>query len=187
MPYSKPWMSYDDQLAQLKQRGLNVTDDDKALAYLKRIGYYRLSGYWFPFRERSGECCLLDNTRKKGLVDRLALDTFKPGACFHDAVHLYVFDKRLRLLVLDALERVEVALRVDITHFLGEIDPVAYRNIDLFDDRFSKKVGRYGKTRLEEWQNKHQKLVSRSSEEFIKHYQKRYGSIPLPVWIASEV
>ncbi|MGY0218364.1 Abi family protein [Endozoicomonadaceae bacterium StTr2] len=180
-------MSYENQLAQLKQRGLNVTDDNKALAYLKRIGYYRLSGYWFPFRERSGECCLLESSRKQGRVDRLALDTFKPGACFQDAVHLYVFDKRLRLLVLDALERVEIALRVDITHFLGEIDPVAYRNIDLFDHRFSKKRGEDGKTRLERWQNKHQNLVRRSSEEFIKHYQKRYDPLPLPIWIASEV
>jgi len=57
--YDKPWKIYQDQLAQLIQRGLAITDTAKVLHYLERIGYYRLSGYWFPFRERSGICCLL--------------------------------------------------------------------------------------------------------------------------------
>ncbi|MFK0572926.1 hypothetical protein [Endozoicomonas sp.] len=81
MPYSKPWISYQEQLDRLKQRGLVVTDDDKALSYLERIGYYRLSGYWFPFRERSGEYCPI-NGGNIGRTDRLALDQFKPGATF---------------------------------------------------------------------------------------------------------
>lgn len=45
MPYHKPWISYRDQLDQLKKQGLTVSDDDKAVEYLERIGYYRLSGY----------------------------------------------------------------------------------------------------------------------------------------------
>ena len=59
------------------------------------------------------------------------LDAFKPGTRFHDAVDLYVFDKKLRLLALDALdalERIEVALRVDLTHRQGEKDPFSYLN-----------------------------------------------------------
>jgi len=50
MAYNKPWRSYQDQLVQLTQRGLIVTEPEKALNYLERIGYYRLSGYWYPFR-----------------------------------------------------------------------------------------------------------------------------------------
>ena len=53
MSYAKPWKSYADQLNQLIDRGMVVTDRDRALDCLKRIGYYRLSGYWFAFRERS--------------------------------------------------------------------------------------------------------------------------------------
>ncbi|WP_420598966.1 hypothetical protein [Neptuniibacter sp.] len=45
MPYNKPWISYQEQLQQLKDCGLVVTDDDCALAYLVGIGYYRLNGY----------------------------------------------------------------------------------------------------------------------------------------------
>jgi abortive infection bacteriophage resistance protein len=58
--YIKPWLSHLEQLKQLKDRGLTVTDDQRALAHLQRIGYYRLSGYWFAFRQRSGE--LLSNS-----------------------------------------------------------------------------------------------------------------------------
>ena len=186
MPYDKPWISYEEQLERLKQRGLTVTDDDKALDYLQRIGYYRLSGYWFPFRERSGEYCPLDS-RKKGSTNRLALDQFKQGATFQQAVELYVFDKRLRLLALDALERIEVALRVDISHFLGEKDSFAYKNAELFFEKFtSDKHPRTGLTKHEDWLRRHKKLINRSKEEFIQHNRDQYG-LPLPIWIACEL
>ncbi len=114
MSYEKPWKSYQDQLNQLIERGLNVTDRPKALHYLERIGYYRLSGYLYPFKERSGICCPLaaENGKKfkKGSTNRLVLNNYKQGACFQNAVELYVFDKKLRLLVLDALERIEIGL-----------------------------------------------------------------------------
>lgn len=186
MPYNKPWYSYEDQLNKLKSRGLEVTDDQKALSYLKRIGYYRLSGYLFPFRERSGEYCTLDN-RNKSRTDRLALDQFKQGATFQQAVDLYVFDKRLRLLAMDALERIEIALRVDISHFLGEKDPFAHESSNLFFDKFVSDVNpRTGLTKHSDWLRRHAKLINRSKEEFIKYNRDRYG-LPLPVWIACEV
>ena len=65
MSYAKPWKSYADQLNQLIDRGMVVTDRDRALDYLKRIGYYRLSGYWFAFRERSAPLCRLDGQGRK--------------------------------------------------------------------------------------------------------------------------
>ena len=124
MSYPKPWKSYSDQLDQLIDRGMAVTDRARALDYLERIGYYRLSGYWFAFRERSAPLCLLDGQGrkpKKVREERIALDLFRAGTTFQNAVDLYVFDKQLRLLVMDALERIEVALRVDVSHTLGQI------------------------------------------------------------------
>ena len=101
MSYPKPWKSYADQLDQLIDRGMVVTDRVRALDYLERIGYYRLSGYWFAFRERSEPLCLLDKhgrKPKKVRVERIALDAFRAGITFQNAVDLYVFDKQLRLL-----------------------------------------------------------------------------------------
>lgn len=51
MSYSRPWKSFSEQLELLKSRGMVVTDEASALDYLERVGYYRLSAYWYPFRK----------------------------------------------------------------------------------------------------------------------------------------
>jgi len=192
MRYNKPWLSHHDQLELLKSRGLVVTDDAKALEYLRRIGYYRLSGYWFAFRQRSEPCCVWPRRQsgKKGKsvrVEQIALDEFKTGASFQDAVELYVFDKQLRLLVLDALERIEVAFRVEISHTLGEYGPFAYLSPEhLFDD-FAQAINqKTGITDHQTWLQKQAQMINRSREEFIRHNKAKYG-LPLPIWIACEV
>ncbi|WP_340367394.1 Abi family protein [Marinobacter azerbaijanicus] len=191
MAYDKPWLSYLEQLQQLKGRGLTITDEQRALAHLQRIGYYRLSGYWYAFRQRSGACSPLRKSGipmlKKGKTDHLMLDTFKPGATFQQAVDLYVFDKRLRLLALDGLERIEVGLRVDIAHTLGRLDPYAYLNPSLLHDEFAQKIDqKTGLTPLHKWQENQARLINRSKETFIEHHKKKYG-LPVPIWIASEI
>ena len=92
--YNRPWKSFDEQLQVLKERGLGVTDDQAALDYLDRLGYYRLSAYLYPFRKTEFE---MDDAH--GIVVR-RLDEFIEGASFQEAVCYYVFDKRLRLLAL---------------------------------------------------------------------------------------
>ncbi|MCG5509015.1 Abi family protein [Ectothiorhodospira lacustris] len=190
MSYHKPWKSYDDQLNQLIERGMLVTDRERALDYLERIGYYRLSGYWFACRERSGPLCLLDEhdrKTKRGRVERIALDSFRAGTTFQNAVDLYVFDKQLRLLVLDALERIEVALRVDVSHTLGKLDRFAYLKPELLHNEFSAKLDKdSGLTKHHNWLSKHAQLIGRSKEEFVRHNRAKYG-LPLAIWVACEV
>lgn len=97
------------------------------------------------------------------------LDTFKEGASFQNAVDLYVFDKKLRLLTMDALERIEIGLRVDISHSLGKKDSFAYLKPELLFDGFAKKLDeKTGLTDHHEWLSKQAALISRSKEEFIK-------------------
>lgn len=195
MAYKKPWMSYEEQLELLIARGMRVTDRGKALEYLRRIGYYRLSGYWYAFRKRSGKFCVLDkdgrrvNKKKssKPLEDTLALDDFKEGATFKNVVDLYVFDKQLRLLAMDALERIEIALRVDISHTLGKIDPFAYERPGLLHEKFSViRDKKTGVTKHQQWLEKHKRLIDRSGEMFVAHHRDRYG-YPLAIWVACEL
>jgi abortive infection bacteriophage resistance protein len=158
--YNKPHLTFEKQLALLKSRGLEITDEKAALEYLRRLGYYRLSGYWRPFCEKS------QIAQGKNLNNQLE-DRFLPGAKFQDAVLLYVFDKKLRLLILDAIERIEVAVRVDIAYLLGEEDRYAHANPNLLHGNFTKKINiRTGKTKHQEWLNKLEQLTSRSKEEF---------------------
>ncbi|SEF85802.1 Abi family protein [Marinobacterium lutimaris] len=192
MGYGKPWLSIEEQLAKLEQNGLSVTDHAKALQYLQRVGYYRLSGYWFPFRERTGKACRYPEkpgkpSKLEKRVQCFPLDKFKSGLSFQDAVDLYVFDKRLRLLVMDALERIEIALRVDISHTLGARDPFAYLNPEHLDQTFTRFIDpKTGLSHHHAWLANHARLIQRSREDFIKHNKERYG-FPIAIWVACEV
>lgn len=160
---------------------MTISDSGKAADALKRIGYYRLSGYWYPFRRSR----LITDAGGKPTMQ--VLDTFREGATFSTAVDLYVFDKKLRLLLLDALERIEVALRVDVAFLLGARDPIAHRNGELLHGNFTKKVDpKTGKTKFEEWLVRLDQLVAHSKEEFAVHFKERYSS-PMPIWMVIEL
>jgi abortive infection bacteriophage resistance protein len=153
-PFSKPVLSLPEQLSLLQQRGLTITDPQKALHYLEYIGYYRLSGYTRPFQ--SGE----DHS-------------FKTGTTFDDILSLYVFDRKLRLLLLDAIERLEVALRSVVNNTLSDalgahwyLNPQAYQlpageDFQAFLGHLREEMGYSGNRRL---------------ETFISHYRETYSS-----------
>jgi len=180
MAYQRPWKSYQEQLAILQSRGMVITDQAAALNYLERVGYYRLSAYWYPFRvfelQQDPETKTLQTVRK---------DEFIANTQFVDAVKLYLFDKKLRLLVLDALERIEVAIRVDVAHLLGKQNTFAYQDIKHFHPTFANRK-RHGKTHFQHWQERYASLLSRSKEDFVKHYKAQHGA-HLPIWVAVEV
>ncbi|RMX14875.1 Abi family protein [Legionella jordanis] len=180
--YNKPYLTFDQQLNLLKSRGMEVTNEKIALEYLRRLGYYRLSGYWYPCRQ----LCKPSNIQHK--QSRLMrLDNFMTGTKFEDIVNLYVFDKKLRLIVLDAIERIEVAVRVEIAYLLGKTDPFAYNNQTLLHGNFTKKFNKLsGKSKHQEWLSKHDELINRSKEDFAIHYKSQYG-LPLPIWVAIEL
>jgi|TARA_B100000530_G_scaffold306518_1_gene230583 abortive infection bacteriophage resistance protein len=174
----KIWKSFDEQLELMKSRGLIIEDDVKALNYLERVGYYTLSGYWHPLRKS----CAEDPRVKKNI--------FYDDSYFSDVIKLYVFDKKLRLIALDALERIEIALRVDISHQLGSHDPHAHHIPELLSSGFVnnkiKKGRNAGKTGYEVWCEKYQSSLSNNSKKpFIKHYTENYER--LPVWVSSEI
>lgn len=175
----KPWKSIDEQLEILRSRGLQIDDGERAKRYLRRLGYYRLSGYWYPFRQ-------FRKITERNAAD-LRSDDFIEGTQFNDLIALYVFDKKLRLLALDALERIEMALRVDIAHLLGERDARAHENPNRFHGNFGKKINpKSGKTGHQIWLEKYQQQVRRARRTpLVDHHMGKYGS--LPIWVAIEV
>lgn len=172
----KLWLSFEEQLALLQSRGMQIDDRQKALDYLQRIGYYRLSGYWYPWRQ------FADKT------PRTRTDYFVDGAKFGQIIALYIFDKKLRFLALDALERIEMAVRVDIAHLLGAKDPQAHEKAECLHGNFTKKIIKnINKTEHNLWLEKHQQLLRRARKEpFIQHYNSQYKGV-IPIWVAVEV
>lgn len=190
--YMKPYKGVADQIALLESRGMEITDRAAAAACLQRIGYYRLSGYWYPFRKShvstnpfTGRPLIHPITHKTQIVVE---DNFRAGTTFQQVMDLYVFDKRLRLLMLDAIERVEVALRVDIALLIGLRDPWAHRDPNQLHGNFSKKINRYtGQTDFAKWLDRLDETFGRSKEEFVKHFKTKYRGEQPPIWIAIEL
>ena len=169
-------LGYKEQLSLLKERGLVVADDAGAVATLQRLNYYRLSGYWYPFRK----------TKPKG--ERGRFDGFQPDTTLDVIVALYEFDRHLRLLVMSAVERIEVGLRIDIAHQLGARHRRAHEVPALLDGNFTGKVidRKTGKTAYDEWCDKFCKSIAKSKTEFVKHHVDYYGG-HLPIWVAVEL
>lgn len=157
-----------------------VTDLVKAQHYLEQIGYYRLSGYWYPLRQS------VIVPSESHLGSRI-LDSFRSRSEFSQVVDLYVFDKKLRLLMVDVLERIEVAIRTDVALRLGQADKWAYRNPVLLDGKFSTIIPP-GKTRsrFHDFIIRFDRMVQESKEDFVQHFRASYCD-PLPIWAAVEL
>ncbi len=169
--YTKPYLPLSDQLALIKSRGLQVADDADAIKCLHRNGYYRLSAYWFPFRK---------------IVNRKKTDVFLDNSRFEDAVALYRFDKTFKMLLLDAIERVEIAVRVEVALVLGRQDAFAYMKPSLFRRNFSSSGS--SPDQYPKWIAKFNSLYQQSHADFVIHHKNRYGvNTPIPIWIAIEL
>ena len=116
--YDKPALEPTALLDRFVARGMSIADRDRALRYLRHIGYYRLSPYAIPFQRSHSD------------------QLMREGPSFDDVLDLYVFDRALRLLVIDALERVEVAVRAALTDHMATTyeDPHWYADASHFSD-----------------------------------------------------
>jgi len=154
-PYAKPALSPAALLSHLQRRGLTVLDPIPALAALEHVGYYRLLIYMRPLQQ-------------------LPQKSFLPGTTFEAVLDLYNFDRELRLLCLDAIERVEVALRAAIVsqvavahgpHFY--LDPQHFERLNGFVEFFQ--------------------TASGAKYLGIQHYRENYGVPDLaPIWTIME-
>jgi abortive infection bacteriophage resistance protein len=160
--FNKPVLTITGHITQWEERGLTITDRPRAERYLSAISYYRLSAYSLPFQ--------------KGNPDH----HFLSGVEFEDILGLYVFDRKLRLLILDAIERVEVALRARMTNVLAANHGAhAYLDRKVFDTRYD-----------HNWlvDQIRRKCNDSRAEAFIKHYRARYTEPDLPpIWMIMEI
>ena len=159
--FNKPAKTFAEQIELLKARGMQFANEQDAQFYLEQINYYRLGAYWLPFEYTHSPHC------------------FKPDTSFEQVLELYVFDRELRLLILDAIERLEVAVR---TRFAYEL---AHRH-----GCHAYLQGQYFKPTFR-WQSLLESLkteVSRADEVFIEHYKRTYDDPELPpIWATCEV
>lgn len=163
MKYDKPPLSIEDQIDLLTSRGMDIPDRERAARYLTHINYYRFRAYWLPFEEPS------DNGDHR----------FRTGTQFDHALSLYIFDRKFRLLVLEAIERVEVSFRTQFAYVLA----MKYGSHAYLDEKLFKSPGVYAQC-LSSFREE----LGRSRETFIEHYKSKYNDPePPPVWASCEI
>lgn len=151
--------TFDEQLDILEGRGLEVPVRSAALRHISMANYFRLTGYRHPFLRAEEE-------------------TFRPGTTFTQLWDLYRFDHRLRLLLMDGIERCEIAFRTrwayELAHRYGSH---AYENVNLH------RVARIHSASL----GKIDQEISRSHEDFLQPYRTEKNSGRPPIWMVCEV
>ena len=161
MKFDKPPLTVAQKIALLQSRGLSIGDEAQAAHCLTHLNYYRLTGYWLPFEETHSP------------------HRFKPGTRFEDIINVYSFDRALRLLLLDAIERIEVSLRTQwayqLAHHAGAhsyLDPT----LACSNRKHARQLGLLAQE------------VESSQETFVVHLRSKYTHPDMPpVWAACEV
>jgi len=158
--FNKPPATHAEQVEPLLRRGMVIGDKAAAEFHLRHINFHRLSEYWRDFE-----------------VDPVT-HRFRPGVDFTDVLKRYALDRELRLLVLDAVERVEVSVRSQWTYQMAHRHG-AHAHLD----------SAHASSRAR-WEQNLAKLTdetNRSHEVFIRQYKSNYAEALPPVWIVSEV
>ncbi|MCR5890306.1 Abi family protein [Hymenobacter sp. J193] len=162
MDYNKQAVSIIDQIALLRQRGLAIDDEVAAIRHLSNISYYRLAGYLLPFQSDK------------------SLHIYKIGSRFETALELYRFDQKLRVLVFDIIERIEVSIRTQLIYTMSmNHTPWWFEDVTLFtsSDDHAEALASIDAE------------LSRSHEEFILDHKARYGTDVRrpPAWKTLEI
>jgi abortive infection bacteriophage resistance protein len=157
--YSKSHFSIDKQIIQLQSRGMLFNDESLAKHYLSHINYYRLTAYWLPY-EKDHET-----------------HAFKESTSFEEVLKYYTFDRSLRLLLLSAIEKIEVSIRTQMAYTLtAKYGAHAHLKQYVFNS------SKYEKNILN-LRREHE----RSDEVFISHFTDNYKEILPPLWASVEL
>lgn len=160
VPYNKQIQTFSSQISILKQRGMLIADESAAEVWLRKVSYYRMSGYWYPL-----------------LADRQN-HIFKMGSTFEQACMLYDFDSRLRQMVLSYIERIEVAIRTQMAYVMS----MAHDGYWFEDSHLFGQQAQHAKT-ISSIQDEYQ----RSDEQFVRAFRRKYSDPLPPSWITLEI
>jgi abortive infection bacteriophage resistance protein len=139
-----------------------ILNEEKAIDYLTNIGYFRLSAYFHPLLKEPKE----EHRYKDGITFSMALD-------------MYRFDRKLRLLLFNEIEKIEVAIRSALCNIisleLGDVfwmtNPTYFNNEQIFAKTLTLIKSELEKTR----------------EEFIIHFREKYSNPYPPSWMIAEI
>ena len=154
----------------MESRGMKIEDRKWAIPRLKRIGYYRLCAYARPLQQKG------ENSKDH---------TYKKNVSFGLLLKLYEFDQKLRSLVFDAIEPIEIAARACISDRMSLTNGPHWF---LDDSHFASAT--YAATlrrKIESEFLDDAGKPKRQNSDFVLHYYQTYGDPYLPPsWMIAE-
>ncbi len=163
----KPPLTYEEQILRFKEfHNLLIDDDEEALLILKKINYYRLSGYG------------------NGLTLPEDKDKYRPGISLKHLYILYTFDSKMKNLLSLVIEQIEIQFRANISYHLA----TNYGSLCYLDpNNFADKTDANGNSVLGIILNQFTRMVERNKRlPFVQHHIINYGG-QFPVWVAMEL
>ena len=157
-------MSYEEQLHRLITHGIVVDDRDRAIDILKRVNYYRFTGYALQFRVSPEDSTYVENTN------------------FDTVYNLYMVDEKLRDLFRMYIEKAEVYYRTQIAYGFAMnkyTQPPYDQHYD--ENNYYNKNGY--KEVIESF--KREKKYYKDSL-IVKHHKDKYDS-RMPLWVMVEL
>lgn len=150
--------TYSEQISLLQSRGCIIDDEAIAKCFLKRVNYYRFSGYFHVFKQKDG--------------------SFFNDVTFDTLASAYSFDQELRALLIKVVSEIELTAKSIIAYHHSHLyGATGYQDANNFSEKhnhskFMKQLDSV--------------IKSNYTTPFVKHHFNVYGG-KLPLWVATEL
>lgn len=163
----KPALKYDEQITKLRDNhNLSISDNKFAKEVLKKVNYYRLSGYGIGLKK-------VDN-----------IEHYRDGVSIELLFNLYCFDSQFKNNLMRTIEQIEIEFRTQIAYHLS----VKYgSDVLIHKDNFVYKTNKDGKTIYSIiLENLNKEIDRQGNKPFVKHHIKNYNG-NFPIWASVEL
>lgn len=159
--YTKQPTSITDQINLLEAKGMEISNREDAIRKIAVIGYYRFSGFAYSFRNK------LDNS------------SFIEDTTFDKVISVYEFDRKLKSILFDCIERIEIAFRAQI---IDRISLITGTPFWFCDKQYFLNIAEYNSF-LKKLDNE----INDSQEDFINHFYNNYDDNYPPAWVTLQL
>jgi len=150
--------TYQEQVEILRGRGCFILDDAAGIDFLRRVNYYRFSGYLHAFKQNDG--------------------TYADVVSFEKIASMYTFDKDLRALLMRAVSEIELFAKSIIAYHHGHhYGSLGYLDASSFNTKHN-----HAKF-IEQFETV---VRNNRNSPIARHHIRNYGG-SFPIWVATEL
>lgn len=163
--------TFDEQVKQLRDRGMIIDDESDLRLWLRTVGYYRLSGYWWIYEDKYPVCSPRNHK-------------FKPGTSWNQVKYNYIFDQKFRRIISTGIEKIEVAVKASWANYLATTHNTSHPHEDT--NIFKASVCQTGHPNNITAFDKLVESYRNSKEVFALHYKTNHADMDTPpIWVTA--